>query len=82
MYVFKLKTVLYIYLMFTVLDILFSSIVDKNICENTQKIHQSHSLPRMKKPHARNGNVTRNRGGNCLEREREREKTTLMFVKI
>ena len=72
--------------MFTVLDILFSSIEDKNICANTQIMQQSHSLPRMKKPHARNGNVTRNvarnRGGNCLESERQREKTTLMFIKI
>ena len=28
--------------MFTVLDILFSSIEDKNICENTQKMQQLH----------------------------------------
>ena len=34
-------------------------------------------LPRMKKPRARNSNVTRNRGENRLE-----EKHTLMFVKL
>ena len=34
-------------------------------------------LPHMKKPHARNGNVTRNLGGNRLE-----GKHTLMFIKL
>ena len=42
-----------------------------------QKMQLSFLLPRMKKPHAHNGNVTRNRGGNRLE-----GKHTLMFVKL
>ena len=48
----------------------------KYVCENTE--NASHiPFSRMKKPRARNGNVTRNRGRNRLE-----GKHTLMFVKL
>ena len=55
--------------MFTIWDILISSIDYKNICEKPRKCSSHIPLPGMMKPHARKGNVTRNRGGNRLERK-------------
>ena len=55
--------------MFIVWDIQISSIDYKNICEKPRKCSSHIHLPGMMKPRARNGNVTRNRGGNHLERK-------------
>ena len=59
-------------------DSLISSIDYKNIYMWKYRKCNSHiPFSRMKKPRARNGNVTRNRGGHRLER-----KLTLMFVQV
>ena len=55
--------------MFTIRDILISSIDYKNICAKPRKCSSHIPLPGMMRPRARNGNVTRNRGGNRLERK-------------